>query len=153
MEDSRVHHVEDNESRAVNDSFHASKTGRERKKSENYYYSRIPPSHSTVPVHPDEMHGPPPQVAPYFYYTDKDLDMMSGDTDPRRVVTTIGRPAGHSANHTITKRVATSPLKSCIQNAEVKIARGGVAVSFDPWKSNKKEPSHPRVSVSEYSLL
>jgi hypothetical protein len=35
---------------------------------------------------------------------------------------------------------ATTPLKSCMQNVEVKIARGGVAVSFDPWKSDTKRP-------------
>lgn len=99
----------------------------------------MPPSHSQVPADPDHLHGPPIQAAPYYYYTDKDLSMLSGDNNERRVVTTLDRPSGHNAANTIVKRVATSPLKSCIQNAEVKIARGGVAVSFDPWKSDSKQ--------------
>lgn len=105
----------------------------------NYYYNRMPPSHSKCPADPGDMHGPPIQVAPYYYYTDKDIGMMSGDKNARKVITTLDRPAEHSAASTVTKRVATSPLKSCIQNAEVKIARGGVAVSFDPWKSDKDD--------------
>jgi len=46
------------------------------------------------------------------------------------------------------KRAATSPLKSCIQNAEVKVARGGVAISFDPWKSSK----NPILKVNLYFI-
>ena len=85
------------------------------------------------------MHGPPPQVAPYFYYTDKDLELFNGEKDNRRVITTVSRQTDMFIGNSINKRVATSPLKSCIQGAEVKIARGGVAVSFDPWKEEKSQ--------------
>lgn len=115
-----------------------SSTYKKKRKDGGYRYNRMPPSHSNVPADPDNLHGPPIQVAPYYYYTDKDLSFVSGEKEPKRVVTTVDRPSGHNANNAITKRVATSPLKSCIQNAEVKIARGGVAVSFDPWKSDSK---------------
>lgn len=109
----------------------------ENKKDEAYYYFRRPPTHSSVPVNPAEMHGPPPQVAPYFYYTDKDLEVLNGERDNRKVITTVSRQTDMFIGNSINKRVATSPLKSWIQNAEVKIARGGVAVSFDPWNDEK----------------
>lgn len=117
-----------------NPNFHP-KADRSKNK-RGYYYNRMPPSHSNVPGDPEDMNGPPIQVAPYYYYTDNDLSFVSGEKEPKRVVTTVDRPGGHNAKNTIANRVATSPLKSCIQNAEVKIARGGVAVSFDPWKSD-----------------
>lgn len=88
---------------------------------------------------PEDTSGPPVQVAPYYYYTDRDLQIMNAG-DPRDfAMTTLTKPAENKLNKTIMNRVATSPLKSCIQNAEVKVAKGGVSVAFDPWKSNKKK--------------
>lgn len=91
-------------------------------------------------------YGPPPNAAPYFYMTDADLSIMHGE-DKRKVITTIERPNVDNVSlaNTLNKRVSTSPLKSCIQGAEVKIARGGVAVSFEPWKSEGK-PTKKKVS-------
>ena len=54
------------------------------------------------------------------------------------IVTTLDRSNKYDPEMPY-KRGATSPLKSCIQNAEVKVSRGGVAISFDPWKSSKKK--------------
>eukprot|EP00345_Euplotes_harpa_P010701 CAMPEP_0168355076 /NCGR_PEP_ID=MMETSP0213-20121227/24305_1 /TAXON_ID=151035 /ORGANISM="Euplotes harpa, Strain FSP1.4" /LENGTH=473 /DNA_ID=CAMNT_0008367157 /DNA_START=26 /DNA_END=1447 /DNA_ORIENTATION=- len=119
----------------------------DRNKGEAYYYYRRPPSHSAVPVHPVDVHGPPPQVAPYFYYTDKDLEIIRGEKDNRKTITTVSRPTDDAVMDTITKRVSTSPLKSCIKNAEVKIARGGVAISFDPWKEESKNKANHHQSV------
>jgi hypothetical protein len=107
-------------------------------KNGKYYYNRMPPSHSSIPANINDIsQGPPIQAAPYYYLNDTNLNFRSGGKNTN-VVTTLDRPSGDSAKKMIT-RVATSPLKSCIQNAEVKIARGGVAVSFDPWKSDKKK--------------
>lgn len=64
-----------------------------------------------------------------------------------QIVTTLDRSMKY--NHEIPyKRGATSPLKSCIQNAEVKVSRGGVAIAFDPWKQSRKRNS--KVFPSSY---
>lgn len=110
-------------------------------KKEGYYYYRRPPAHSAIPIQPFDHHGPPPNVAPYYYYTDKDLEIVHGKDD-RKTITTLSRPTDQNMDSRVTKRVATSPLKSSIQNAEVKISRGGVAISFDPWKAQAKNKAN-----------
>lgn len=84
-----------------------------KNKGEAYYYFRRPPTHSSVTVNPEElMHGPPVHVAPYFYYTDKDLEVLNGEKDNRKVITTVSRQSDMFVGNSINKRVATSPLKS-----------------------------------------
>jgi hypothetical protein len=68
-----------------------------------YYYNRVPPSHSNNPADPDNHHGPPIQVAPYYYLADQDLGFASGEKEPKRVVTTVGRLGGNNANDSISK--------------------------------------------------
>ena len=50
---------------------------------------RIAPSHSNVNIHPIEYMGPPPRVSPYFYMTDKDFEIINGQKNNQRAVTTI----------------------------------------------------------------
>lgn len=47
---------------------------------------------------------------------------------------TVSRATGEFEARVL-DRVATSPLKSCMVQAKVKVARGGVEVEFDPWDS------------------
>lgn len=127
----------DKEDRFDNDEYDMTGGEVNRNKKEAYYYYRRPPTHSAAPKHPEIDQGPPPHVAPYYYYTDKDLEIVHGKDD-RKTITTLSRPTNQDIQARVTKRVATSPLKSSIQNAEVKISRGGVAISFDPWKTDGK---------------
>jgi hypothetical protein len=115
------------------------KAGRSKNNNGVYYYNRVPPSHSSNPADPENNRGPPIQVAPYYYLTDKDIGFVSGEKEPKRFVTTVDRLGGNNASNSNSKN-ATTPLKSCMQKVEVKIARGGVAVSFDPWSTDTKGP-------------
>ncbi|CAI2361919.1 unnamed protein product [Moneuplotes crassus] len=68
-----------------------------------------------------------------------------------QVVTTLDRSMKYSSELPY-KGGKTSPLKSCIQNAEVKVSRGGVAIAFDPWKQSKKKSvkrSHTNRNVEQ----
>ena len=55
------------------------------------------------------------------------------------MITTLHRPTDKNMEQRVVNRVATSPLKSSIQNAEVMLSKGGVAISFDPWNSGEKK--------------
>lgn len=119
------------------------------------YYRCLSPSHDQVklahdPIFSPEFHSLNP-ILPHEVEGIIDCRTRSIETNPqnpKKVVTTLDRSMKYSPEMPY-KRAATSPLKSCIQNAEVKVARGGVAISFDPWKSSKK----PILKVNLYFYL
>ena len=112
------------------------KSDNKNTKDEYYYSTRIAPTHSNVPVYPVEIMGPPPRVSPYFYMTDKDFEIINGKKNDKNIITTVSRLADNSIKELIMNRVATSPLRSWMKNVDIKVSKGGVSVSFDPWKEN-----------------
>ena len=93
----------------------------------------VPPPEVLVPtevVHEMSPPLPPPPMVTGI------IERHGSMEKEKKIVTTLDRSMKYSPGKPYKAR-ATSPLKSCIQNAEVKVARGGVAISFDPWKADK----------------